>query len=378
MWLEFLGTRGEVEESSPEHAKHSGLVIGYGPRQLLVDLGEQEFMDTYVGILLTHYHPDHFCLKEGDYPDLVVYSSRDILRLIPKEVKIQKKPIPLGTTISINGYKVQAFRTLHSVKTPSVGYKVWAGRRCVFVSGDVININNRQEALAGVDAYIGDGSFLTQEMVRRRDKEIYGHTSVLRQLKWCNEAGIKLAFFTHWGTEAIKLGKRLQARLEELAREVAPKTRVIVATDGLHYSLDALVGIKTDEIEQIRIAEIEPVAGLILVAPHGRLVWEGKKTAMVKTREYTKYINQPLWLISEGKVWGIVQYKEPRKITWEEFLELQPFHAITEQEAIEWGWKGKELYYYPLVLLEKFDQPLECKYKLGPQVFVREVEISAV
>lgn len=376
MWVQFLGTKGEIEERSPTHSLHSGIIVGYQKDRLLVDIGEEQFLqESYSAVLLTHYHPDHFAKGILRIP-CKLYSTKEILSLIPKEVEFTPRYISVGKPFEIGDFKINSYKVYHSIKTPSVAYKITAGEHTILLSGDVISIANRDEALSGVDVYIGDGSFLEKDMVRRKDSEIFGHSSVKTQLKWCDKASIPVAIFTHWGTEAVKMNKlELEHRLRALADEVAPNTKVIVAEDGLKLDIGKLSQVEISGIEPTVIAKIEPVAGLILVSPHGRYVWEGRKSAMVKSREYRKYINQPLWLISEGKVWGIVQYGEPRKITWEEFKQTYPEHLVTEEEAKKWGWEGKDLFLYPLHLLKKFDPPVPCKYKLGPQVFVKEVDI---
>lgn len=376
MWIQFLGTRGEIEEQSQRHSLHSGVVIGHQRDKLLVDVGEKQFLQgDYLGVLLTHYHPDHFAKSILEVP-CKVYSTKEILSLIPKEVEFTPRYITIGKPFEIGDFKINSYGVYHSIKTPSVAYKITAGEYTILLSGDVISIANRDEALSGVDVYIGDGSFLEKDTVRRKDGEIFGHSSVYTQLKWCGKTNIPVAVFTHWGTEAVKMDElELEHKLKELAKEVASNTRTIVAKDGLKLDVGRLSQVETEGIEPTVIAKIEPVAGLILVSPHGRYVWEGRKSAMVKSKEYRKYINQPLWLISEGKVWGIVQYGQPKKITWEEFKQTYPRHLITEEEAEKWGWKGKDLYIYPLHLLKKFDTPVPCKYKLGAQVFVKEVKV---
>jgi glyoxylase-like metal-dependent hydrolase (beta-lactamase superfamily II) len=70
--LRFLGTRGEIEASSPRHRRHSVLVVSHHGRPLLVDcgrdwLGQLPRVDAQA-LLLMHAHPDHVAGLRGGCP----------------------------------------------------------------------------------------------------------------------------------------------------------------------------------------------------------------------------------------------------------------------------------------------------------------------
>ena len=80
MKLTFLGTKGDINESSSDHKEHSSLFIEQGETKLLIDYGEsfkdsgllQKLKPTYV--LLTHAHEDHaFGLDDEKLKDLDVW-----------------------------------------------------------------------------------------------------------------------------------------------------------------------------------------------------------------------------------------------------------------------------------------------------------------
>jgi glyoxylase-like metal-dependent hydrolase (beta-lactamase superfamily II) len=64
MKIEILGTRGEIKNLKPYHAKHSGVFID---NDLLFDLGEKEYLKLNPEhIFITHLHPDHaFFARKG-------------------------------------------------------------------------------------------------------------------------------------------------------------------------------------------------------------------------------------------------------------------------------------------------------------------------
>ena len=66
MRLFFPGTKGEIEEESPEHRFHSSLLIYHKNTRLVIDLGEKHSpelggnLKKFDSMLITHAHPDHY------------------------------------------------------------------------------------------------------------------------------------------------------------------------------------------------------------------------------------------------------------------------------------------------------------------------------
>ena len=107
------------------------------------------------------------------------------------------------------------------------------------------------------------------------------------------------------------------------------------------------------------------------VEPHGTLIVEGKKKAMVKSRRFLEYANKPLLLIESKRALGIIEYGEPQEIDWKAFEKYRDVHRVTKEEAERWGWtKYETLWMYPIRVLKVFDRPIEVDYPAGPQVFV--------
>jgi Beta-lactamase superfamily domain len=87
---------------------------------------------------------------------------------------------------------------------PAVGYRITAGRAAIFYVPDLIDINDRAQALQGIKLFIGDGASMTLPLVRRHGNVLFGHTTVRAQLGWCQEASVKQAIFTHCGRQIVK------------------------------------------------------------------------------------------------------------------------------------------------------------------------------
>jgi Beta-lactamase superfamily domain len=94
------------------------------------------------------------------------------------------------TPTKICGITFEAFPVEHSILSPAVGYRVSAGRSRIFYAPDLIFIHDRQDALKGVQVYIGDGATVTRSFIRRRGKTLIGHSPVRTQLTWCEKEGV--------------------------------------------------------------------------------------------------------------------------------------------------------------------------------------------
>jgi Beta-lactamase superfamily domain len=56
------------------------------------------------------------------------------------------------------GIEFEALPVEHSSRTLTFGYRVTAGRAVIFYAPDLVSIVGEQEALNGLDLYVGDGA----------------------------------------------------------------------------------------------------------------------------------------------------------------------------------------------------------------------------
>jgi len=384
--IEILGSRGEVEEKTARISKHSGILID----DILIDIGEAEYLQRKPKLLLiTHAHPDHFFplrKKEELTIEIPTVLSSSSLKLAKPFLAGKLKTFPRRQVIrfKVGDLRITTFPVTHSIKAPTNGYILEIRGKKIVIPGDVLNVRRRirDRLWTKADIYIGDGSFVLRRMVRRHKEtgDIYGHASVVDQIKWCLKAGIPLAIFRHWGTEAIKKG--LDWVREQLDKQFKDQPiRIILATDGTRIGVEEMEEtIKVPEIKPIapkRIIRVEPVAGLYLVPPHGKLIADRKKTLIVKTRAFLKYVDKPLYLISGKLAYGEIMLHEPREITREEFEKLRDKHMITKTEEKEWGWaRRKNFYAYDFTVLRIYPEPKRVKIPVGPQVFITKEQIK--
>jgi len=188
--LTFLGTRGEIKARTRQHRMYTSLLVLHRGARVMIDcgldwLGKFERLHPSA-IVLTHAHPDHaWGLKHGaPFPVYAPQKTWQELQHYPIE---DRHVIEERTLTNICGVIFEAFPVEHSILSPTVGYRVSAGRARIFYALDLIFIHERSAALKGVQIFIGDGATLTRSFIRRRGKALIGHSPVRTQLTWCQK-----------------------------------------------------------------------------------------------------------------------------------------------------------------------------------------------
>ena len=235
MKLKFLGTKGEIEEKSKKHKYHSSLLITYKGFKLLIDHGMVSFSLKKIkpdAILITHAHPDHFkwLKKDEDYKGKI-YVTRETKKA--SKFKKNYELIKLNKWFKIGPFKILAYRVIHSLIAPAVGFKIKANK-IISYNPDLISIKRQAFVFKGIDFYIGDGSSIKSNLVRRRGNKLFGHTRMITQLNWCKKYKIKNIIFTHFGKEALKKGDK---NLKKILREKAQEINILIAYDGMEVKI---------------------------------------------------------------------------------------------------------------------------------------------
>ncbi len=229
--LIFLGTKGEIEESSPKHQYHSSLFVTVGETRLLIDHGQlhryslEELKPD--AILVTHAHPDHYIwLKEDERTEAQVYLTRasyEYGRFAPKNSRI----IIPGEKFEIGPFECLAYGVIHSIRCPAVGYKITSEQKTFIYNSDLIDIVDKDSVLHRVDCYIGDGSAIKDNLIRRRGERLFGHTRITTQINWCKKYEINNIIFTHLGKETIT----------DEAKFIQEHKEAALAYDGMEFEL---------------------------------------------------------------------------------------------------------------------------------------------
>lgn len=237
MKLEFPGTRGEIEEKSIKHKYHSSLIIREKNANILIDLGEkyspylEKEINNLDGILITHAHPDHYIwtIKEKDNIEIPVYLTDITLnygRYRPKVFNI----IEPDNKFLIKELTIKAYKVIHSLRCPAIGYKIANGKNIVYAPDIVDFKKDKENVFKNVDILVADGSSLNINMVRRRDGKLFGHAMVKTIIGWCKKYNIKELIITHCGKQIVLMDeKELVNKIYEYSEN---KVNVTVAYDG--------------------------------------------------------------------------------------------------------------------------------------------------
>jgi len=373
--ITFLGTKGNIEESRKGHRKHTSILIRANRKKILVDWGEsfsrREFLDIEPHYLvLTHRHPDHvgglLKLREEDLRNVVVYCTQDVLDwIMENEVPVSKvKVFDRRQRFKIGDFIAESYPVSHSYNAPNILLKIRVDGDWIAIATDFLWCRSWRKALKNVRVWIGDGSSPTRDIAwRPKGKDRVGHMSMIHQLDMLKKAGVPIAIFVHLGKSAVKMKDK---ELLEILEKHADGIRVIVPTPDIAPIIPKVT--------------YEPVkTGIYLVPPHARLIAEGKKKLIVKTRAYYKHVGEPLLLIEDGPLlliedglaYGIIEHSEPEEITWDEFWELEDKHRISREEVEKWNWSSEDkLYAYRVRVVEVFDEPRPVRLPRGVQTYV--------
>jgi hypothetical protein len=138
--------------------------------------------------------------------------------------------------LHIAGVAFTAFSVEHSLRAPAVGYRITAGKTAIFYAPDLVFIRGRRNVLDGVAAYIGDGSTVSCNLVRKRGRRLIGRAPVETQIAWCQASGVPQVLITHCGTQIVTAATRaLEEQLSTWSRQY--KLCVEVVEDGLELTL---------------------------------------------------------------------------------------------------------------------------------------------
>lgn len=119
------------------------------------------------------------------------------------------------------------------------------------------------------------------------------------------------------------------------------------------------------------------IKGLYLVAPHGRLICDGTKTAVVKAKPMPALEGR--WVVvskEDGNGWafGLAELGPVEELAAEDFKARHAEHQVGEGDRLRWWQEADPLYLYPVRGFKGFERPVKVVVPPGTQTVMRSVE----
>jgi len=350
--LQFLGTGPEKPTRT---RRNSALLVIYKGKRILFgcppDILEQL---KRVGVLpkdlvvcfITHAHPDHSGGREA--------------------LERENVPIFFKKGSNILDMRIRAIPVLHSIKAPTVGFKITTQIGSFSYVPDFLAA---PDPLFKVDLLIADGSSVHRDKVRYFPKGRVGHQSMRKTLDQAKRNKTKFVIFTHIGRVGYS-----QTRLETLLKKWGEERSLIAlpARDFLRLRFKA--GQLIEAVEEGSFTQNPKFPVMYLPAPHAELLAKREKTLIIKEKRYERMERLPVYVGDKSFIWAKIVLAEPEKLTLSDFEQRKEEHRVTDEERKRWWPDAKNFYGYKFQLLEVYFPPKRYKFKRGPQAWIRDYE----
>lgn len=341
--IKSLGTSASLTERGK---KHFSLLIDKDGHKIFVDpavpLNEQVDM-----ILITEADKDHWKLLDdylSKYPETPVYSTAAVLSKIATKYKKNLKPVK--APMRIDGLKLLIFSIPLMVGMPAIGLRLSYHGHKISIIPEWIRLGKREKNLIkGSEWIIGVGEY---EKPKANDHK----ATFMDLMKLAEELKPKKIYLTNFRKNTLsKHRSDIERHLE--------KWNGTILEDGTEIRYNSQKGVNLSK-------------GLYLVEPHARLIHDGKKSIILKSRKFS--LTDEYILVDKDYAYGRIRLKKPVLIkSWIGFNLLEKYHRVTKDEFKKWNWSFP-LYAYEIASYKPFANPIPVDLPRGIQTFVDDVE----
>jgi len=147
MKLTFLGTRGEVNETSKFHKNHSAIRLETHGKIILLDFGKSwqkklKFINPDF-VWISHAHPDHSFGLQNEKTKIPVFMSKETSDRLPEnKFPLQNRQV-IGSNFKFGSIKAQEIPIGHSTKAPMSGLIIETDEGKIGYFPDVLNIPDK-------------------------------------------------------------------------------------------------------------------------------------------------------------------------------------------------------------------------------------------
>jgi len=347
----------EAEAGGKSRRNSTSTLLSVGDQHLLVDapkgildmVGARGAKPKYV--LIEHAHEDVVGgLHELRALKPNVFATKEVWAFIRRNYRaLSGQKGRFEEIYNFNRYVIasgQPFKMGTFTVTPTpvgpskLGFKMELGGKTVWHGSSVPSIP-KQEALKGVDIYIGDGASLSGEK---------GHASMAEQIRWAQKAGVQKIFFTQIG-HLEKSHEEIDEELEKLA------PNAVACFDGDEISLGGS--------NPLAVFPEQLVDGLL----------SGDVDVIVRMKPYSEYAKQAILLGNESQVYALYVEGFPEKVAAKDAKDLK--HGLSDKE-----WKAlvgdqETVWLYHPRILKRFEPAREMREGKVAGPYIHDAEMTS-
>jgi hypothetical protein len=139
----------------------------------------------------------------------------------------------------------------------------------------------------------------------------------------------------------------------------------------LNNYLNFLFEVTIPELQ--KILNTGRLSGLYVVEPHASWIYEGRKTLILKKKNYDSFIGKKL-ILCGSKAYGIIVLATSTRIDEKQFRKLRDKHLVQDREVTKW-WKTYDLISYPFTFFP-FKELVDYYHPTGVQTIIKIVKMK--
>ena len=159
-------------------------------------------------------------------------------------------------------------------------------------------------------------------------------------------------------------GRRVRSSRLNQTRDMIQRARGLI--DGLQDF------VRWADYTDEDLADSEVTRGLYLVEPHGAMIADGRKRAIVKARRLDL---EGEWVLVSGRqAYGIVGLGAPERVNAKDFDGRFDEHRVSTREREKWWATYEHLWLYPVASMKAYKSPKPVVLPQGVQTIIQQVE----
>ena len=364
-------TEVDIEARKPKSKSKrlpSSIYIEHHGKGLLIDCTPyiKEQINRVTGaidaILITHAHKDAIGgLKKLDKMldrRVPLYAAEHTIAKLPKLKNIEPKRFYFGTLFELFDLYITPIAVEHSIQPsfdPTAGFRIENSYTLVYAS-DVGKIpKDSLKHFKNADLMILDAA--------QWKNPLKSHLTVEQALEYIAQFEPKKAYFTQIG-HSFPPHEKARKIIRELFAEKYPEAKT---------ELDLLYDGKViDDKSLSDLLSVEDFEGLCLDEESAKQIWKGEKTLLV-TGKFYDLTGHSLYLIGNGKCYGIIHFGDVKRINLQEFAALKHQHLISDDER-EKLWPNRTIFYAYYFAFEPFKAPKKVRIQTNESLLMSDVK----